>query len=41
MAEQGAGSGSVKSTKPPYEEEDVAPPEDLMREHGVLKRVLL
>src|SRR4051812_8918736 len=23
------------------EEEDVSPPEDLMREHGVLKRVLL
>ena len=23
------------------EEEDVAPPEDLMREHGVLKRVVL
>jgi hemerythrin-like domain-containing protein len=24
-----------------HEEEDVAPPEDLMREHGVLKRVML
>ena len=41
MAEQRAGSGSAKSTAPPHEEEDVAPPEDLMREHGVLKRVLL
>ena len=41
MAEQRAGSGSAKSTEPPHEEEDVAPPEDLMREHGVLKRVLL
>lgn len=25
----------------PVEEEEIAPPEDLMREHGVLKRVLL
>ena len=41
MAQQRAGSGSAKSTQPPHEEEDVAPPEDLMREHGVLKRVLL
>jgi hemerythrin-like domain-containing protein len=35
-AEQGAGGRG--GGKP---EEDVAPPEDLMREHGVLKRVLL
>ena len=41
VAEQRAGSGSAKPTEPPHEEEDVAPPEDLMREHGVLKRVLL
>ena len=41
MAVQRTGSGSAKSTEPPHEEEDVAPPEDLMREHGVLKRVLL
>jgi hemerythrin-like domain-containing protein len=41
VAEQRAGSGSARSTQPPHEEEDVAPPEDLMREHGVLKRVLL
>jgi hypothetical protein len=33
--ELGRGRGSD------HEEEDVAPPEDLMREHGVLKRVLL
>jgi len=41
MAEQRAGSRSAKSTEPPHEEEDVALPEDLMREHGVLKRVML
>ena len=40
-AQQGEGSASAKSTEPGPEEEDVAPPEDLMREHGVLKRVLL
>jgi hemerythrin-like domain-containing protein len=33
--ERGRGRG------PEHEEEDVAPPEDLMREHGVLKRVML
>jgi hypothetical protein len=33
--ERGRGRGAE------HEEEDVAPPEDLMREHGVLKRVLL
>jgi hypothetical protein len=32
---QGRGRGSE------HKEEEVAPPEDLMREHGVLKRVLL
>ena len=36
FAEQRAGARG--GTEP---EEDVAPPEDLMREHGVLKRVLL
>lgn len=36
VAAQRKGAG-VKQEK----EEDVAPPEDLMREHGVLKRVLL
>src|SRR5690349_511485 len=30
-----------KQAKGKDEEEDVAPPEDLMREHGVLKRVML
>src|SRR4051812_20130992 len=33
--ERGRGRGSQ------HEEEEVAPPEDLMREHGVLKRILL
>ena len=33
--ERGRGRGSE------HQEEEVAPPEDLMREHGVLKRVLL
>jgi hemerythrin-like domain-containing protein len=33
--ERGRGRGAE------HEEEEVAPPEDLMREHGVLKRVLL
>jgi hemerythrin-like domain-containing protein len=33
--ERGRGRGAER------EEEEVAPPEDLMREHGVLKRVLL
>jgi hemerythrin-like domain-containing protein len=37
------GSASQKggTQEPKEEEEDVSPPEDLMREHGVLKRVLL
>jgi hemerythrin-like domain-containing protein len=39
------GAGKPAAAKPGQkekaEEEDVAPPEDLMREHGVLKRVLL
>ena len=38
MAEQRAGSGSARSIEAPHEDEDVAPPEDLMREHGVLKK---
>ena len=33
--ERGRGRGTE------HEEQEVAPPEDLMREHGVLKRVLL
>jgi hemerythrin-like domain-containing protein len=37
-AGQAAGAARSQAKK---EEEDVAPPEDLMREHGVLKRVLL
>lgn len=44
-ADQQAGGGAQRKPKPPEKEkegeEDVAPPEDLMREHGVLKRVLL
>ncbi len=36
--QRGRGRGSDKKEG---EEEEVAPPEDLMREHGVLKRVLL
>ncbi len=35
----GAALGACKKASP--EEEDVAPPEDLMREHGVLNRILL
>jgi hypothetical protein len=35
------GGSAFQSKKAPHEEEGVAPPEDLMREHGVLKRVLL
>jgi hemerythrin-like domain-containing protein len=31
----------AKEEKPQHEEEKVSPPEDLMREHGVLKRVML
>lgn len=34
-----AAAGQHATTQEP--EEDIAPPEDLMREHGVLKRVLL
>ena len=37
--QQGRARGST--SKRAEDEEDVAPPEDLMREHGVLKRVLL
>lgn len=33
--------GRTASKQPAHDEEGVAPPEDLMREHGVLKRVLL
>jgi hemerythrin-like domain-containing protein len=37
-----AGLALVKATEPEKKEEEaVGPPEDLMREHGVLKRVLL
>jgi hemerythrin-like domain-containing protein len=36
-----AAIGLVVSAKQKDEEEEIAPPEDLMREHGVLKRVLL
>src|SRR5437588_2223344 len=40
-----AGSGCLaqedKDKKPNKPAEDVSPPEDLMREHGVLKRVML
>jgi hypothetical protein len=35
----GAALGACKEASP--QEEDVAPPEDLMREHGVLNRILL
>ncbi len=35
------GPQATSNTDKPAEAEDVAPPEDLMREHGVLKRVLL
>jgi len=35
------GGSAFQSKEAPHEEEGVAPPEDLMREHGVLKRVLL
>jgi hemerythrin-like domain-containing protein len=35
------GTSAAFQAKDETEEEDVAPPEDLMREHGVLKRVLL
>ena len=34
-------TNQTKEAKDKDEEEDVAPPEDLMREHGVLKRVML
>jgi hemerythrin-like domain-containing protein len=36
-----AGAAPEKAPKAGEEEEDVSPAEDLMREHGVLKRVLL
>ena len=38
-ATSGRGGGGQRKDEP--EEEDVSPAEDLMREHGVLKRVLL
>ncbi|NUR89935.1 MAG: hemerythrin domain-containing protein [Nonomuraea sp.] len=34
-------TGAAVTSPPPSAEEEVSPPEDLMREHGVLKRVLL
>jgi hemerythrin-like domain-containing protein len=37
----GAASAGVLLASCNHEEEDVAPPEDLMREHGVLNRILL
>src|SRR6266404_1522673 len=36
-----AGLSSSSAAEPEKKEEEVGPPEDLMREHGVLKRVLL
>jgi hemerythrin-like domain-containing protein len=36
-----AQRNSAPAKKDKEDEEDVAPPEDLMREHGILKRVLL
>jgi len=36
-----AGLSLSSAAKPEEKEEEVSPPEDLMREHGVLKRVLL
>src|SRR6266404_1103037 len=36
-----AGWSLSSAAEPEKKEEEVAPPEDLMREHGVLKRVLL
>jgi hemerythrin-like domain-containing protein len=37
----GCGAGTVKAPVSEQGEEGVAPPEDLMREHGVLNRILL
>jgi hemerythrin-like domain-containing protein len=37
----GSSGGKQKENEEGEEEEGVSPPEDLMREHGVLKRVLL
>ena len=37
----GFAPAAKKSRKPEADEEDVSPAEDLMREHGVLKRILL
>jgi hemerythrin-like domain-containing protein len=37
----GGVAASAVLAAPPEEEEEVAPAEDLMREHGVLKRILL
>jgi hypothetical protein len=36
-----AGTGLISSCNEEGEEEEVTPSEDLMREHGVLKRILL
>ena len=41
LAQQPGGKPVNKKPAKGQEAEDVAPPEDLMREHGVLKRVLL
>jgi len=38
---QRGGSHQPRPAQPHEEDEDVAPPEDLMREHGVLNRLLL
>src|SRR5437870_5015742 len=38
---KGAPAADGKNTAQPKPEEDVSPAEDLMREHGVLKRVML
>ena len=37
----GAGLFVPRGEQEKEEEEEVSPPEDLMREHGILKRVLL
>jgi hemerythrin-like domain-containing protein len=40
-ADHGGGGGGARRKEKDTEEEEVSPAEDLMREHGVLKRVLL
>jgi hemerythrin-like domain-containing protein len=40
-AQEAGGAGAPNGAKPREPEEEVSPAEDLMREHGVLKRVLL